>query len=192
MTDAGRKPDIMKLIARAPWREAVTYRDTWPHEYVVSQKNGAAGTPRRLLRADRAGRGRHPAVSFHNTGEYPFLGEYKYWTMTECPDIDLGCRRLRPQPRAPLPGPPRLRDTARRHRQERRLTVRQTRISGASGRRKGDRLPEAIQPIAVEDPIGRDDGQTARQGLCREYSVKGISMGSGQAPGARGVGNRDR
>jgi len=27
--------DIVKLIASAPWREAVTYRDSWPHEYVV-------------------------------------------------------------------------------------------------------------------------------------------------------------
>ena len=31
---------IMELIARAPWREAVTYRKTWPHEYVVSKKDG--------------------------------------------------------------------------------------------------------------------------------------------------------
>ena len=28
----------MELIANAPWREAVTYRDTWPHEYVVVNK----------------------------------------------------------------------------------------------------------------------------------------------------------
>ena len=27
---------LTELIARAPWREAVTYRDTWPHEYVLS------------------------------------------------------------------------------------------------------------------------------------------------------------
>ena len=27
--------DIVTLIDRAPWRETVTYRDTWPHEYVV-------------------------------------------------------------------------------------------------------------------------------------------------------------
>ena len=33
-------PEIMALIARAPWREAVTYRDTWPHEYVVVKKDG--------------------------------------------------------------------------------------------------------------------------------------------------------
>ena len=26
---------------------------------------------------------------FHQKRKYLFLGEYKYWTMTECPDIDL-------------------------------------------------------------------------------------------------------
>lgn len=26
------------LTAAAPWREAVTYRDTWPHEYVLLQR----------------------------------------------------------------------------------------------------------------------------------------------------------
>ena len=36
-----RNADIMSLIAQAPWREAVTYRETWPpHEYVVSEKDG--------------------------------------------------------------------------------------------------------------------------------------------------------
>ena len=30
---------LTELIARAPWREAVTYRDTWPHEYVLLQKD---------------------------------------------------------------------------------------------------------------------------------------------------------
>ena len=29
------KNDIRQFIDNAPWREAVTYRDTWPHEYVV-------------------------------------------------------------------------------------------------------------------------------------------------------------
>ena len=32
-------PDIMPLIARAPWREAVNYCDSWPHEYVVIKKD---------------------------------------------------------------------------------------------------------------------------------------------------------
>ena len=31
--------NIMALISRAPWREAVTYRHTWPHEYVVIRKD---------------------------------------------------------------------------------------------------------------------------------------------------------
>ena len=48
--------DIMALIARAPWREAVTYRDTWPHEYVVIQKDGQqellAAFCQRILRSE--------------------------------------------------------------------------------------------------------------------------------------------
>lgn len=31
---------LTDLIAAAPWREAVTFRDTWPHEYVLLQKDG--------------------------------------------------------------------------------------------------------------------------------------------------------
>ena len=27
--------ELTELIARAPWREAVTYTNTWPHEYVL-------------------------------------------------------------------------------------------------------------------------------------------------------------
>ena len=30
---------ITELIGRAPWREAVTYRKTWPHEYVLLRKD---------------------------------------------------------------------------------------------------------------------------------------------------------
>ena len=41
---------LTELIARAPWREAVTYRDTWPHEYVLSEKDGQ----RELLNAIHA------------------------------------------------------------------------------------------------------------------------------------------
>ena len=29
---------LTEVIARALWREAVTYRDTWPHEYVLSAR----------------------------------------------------------------------------------------------------------------------------------------------------------
>ncbi len=81
-------PDIMALIAQAPWREAVTYRDTWPHEYVVVKKDGQ----RDLLAAFCARIARGEGVECRFFGQrrrYLFLGEHKYWTMTDCPDIDL-------------------------------------------------------------------------------------------------------
>ena len=31
---------LNELITNAPWREAVTYRENWPHEYVLLQKDG--------------------------------------------------------------------------------------------------------------------------------------------------------
>ena len=81
-------PGIMELIARAPWREAVTYRDTWPHEYVVVKKDRQEG----LLAAfcARIAHGEGVECRFFNEKrKYLFLGDYKYWTMTDCPDIDL-------------------------------------------------------------------------------------------------------
>ena len=33
------KPTLTDLIDRAPWRETITYRDTWPHEYVLTEKD---------------------------------------------------------------------------------------------------------------------------------------------------------
>ena len=81
-------PDIMALIAKAPWREAVTYRDTWPHEYVVVKRDGQ----RDLLAAfcTRIARGEGVECRFFGQRRmYLFLGEHKYWTMTECSDIDL-------------------------------------------------------------------------------------------------------
>ena len=80
--------EIMELIAYAPWREAVTYRDSWPHEYVVVKKDAQE----ELLAAfcARIAQGEGVECSFfHQNRKYLFLGEYKYWTMTDCPDIDL-------------------------------------------------------------------------------------------------------
>ncbi|MYJ72805.1 MAG: hypothetical protein F4092_13765 [Rhodospirillaceae bacterium] len=82
------KPNIMELIAGAPWREAVTYRETWPHEYVVIKRDGQ----QELLAAfcERIERGEGVKCRFfHQRRKYLFLGDYKYWTMTECQDIDL-------------------------------------------------------------------------------------------------------
>lgn len=82
------KPDIMELIARAPWREAVTYRDTWPHEYVLIKRDGQ----QELLAAfcERIGFGEGVECAFFGQKRrYLFLDEYKYWTMTPCADINL-------------------------------------------------------------------------------------------------------
>ena len=83
-----QQPHIMKLIANAPWREAVTYRDTWPHEYVVAKRDGQ----QELLAAfcERITRGEGVECHFfHQRRKYLFLGDYKYWIMVECSDIDL-------------------------------------------------------------------------------------------------------
>ena len=79
--------DIMMLIAKAPWREAITYRDSWPHEYVVIQKDDQ----QELLAAfcDRILRGEGIQCRFyHQTRPYLFLGDYKYWVMDEVQEID--------------------------------------------------------------------------------------------------------
>ena len=81
-------PDIMALIERAPWREAVTYRETWPHEYVVIKKDGQQA----LLAAFCARIARGEGVEgrfFGQARDYLFVGDHKYWTMTDCADIDL-------------------------------------------------------------------------------------------------------
>ena len=70
------------MIARAPWREAVTYRDTWPHEYVVVEKDGQ----QELLAAfhHRISQGEGVECRFfHRTQKYLFLGEYKYWALQD-------------------------------------------------------------------------------------------------------------
>ena len=79
--------DLTKLIARAPWREAVTYRDTWPHEYVLTEKDDQRELLAAVCERFRAGEG--VACRFfrmHNT--YLFIGDHKYWLMTDYNSID--------------------------------------------------------------------------------------------------------
>ena len=80
--------DITGLIARAPWREAVTHRHSWPHEYVMVKKDGQEALLAAFCARISAGEG--VACQFFNQRrKYLFLGEHKYWTMTDCADIDL-------------------------------------------------------------------------------------------------------
>ena len=87
MTNDTETPDIMELIANAPWHEAVTYRDTWPHEYVVIQKDAQqdllAAFRQRVLKGEGV-----ECHFFHQTRPYLFLGGYKYWVMDEVEGID--------------------------------------------------------------------------------------------------------
>ena len=78
---------LTELIARAPWREAVTYRETWPHEYVLSERDRQQELLDAVCERFRAGEGvASRFFSMNNT--YLFIGEYKYWLMTDYNDID--------------------------------------------------------------------------------------------------------
>ena len=80
--------DIVGLIARAPWRAAVTYRDSWPHEYVMVKRDGQEALLAAFCARIAAGEGVE-CQFFNQRRKYLFLGENKYWTMTDCASIDL-------------------------------------------------------------------------------------------------------
>ena len=46
---------LTDLIAATPWREAVTYRDTWPHEYVLLQRDKQRTLVEAVCRRDAKG-----------------------------------------------------------------------------------------------------------------------------------------
>ena len=80
---------LSQLISDAPWREAVTYRDTWPHEYVLTEKD----SQQELLRAvcERFRNGEGVACRFFSMDNtYLFIGDYKYWLMTHWDSIQPG------------------------------------------------------------------------------------------------------
>ena len=68
---------LTELIARAPWREAVTYRQTWPHEYVLLQKDDHRELLEAVCQRLRDGEG-VPCRFFSMRNEYLFIGDYKY------------------------------------------------------------------------------------------------------------------
>lgn len=77
-----------ELISSAPWREAVTYRDSWPHEYVLSRKDGQRELFKVVCARLRAGEG-VAGTFFGNRNTYLFIGDYKYWLMTHWDALDL-------------------------------------------------------------------------------------------------------
>ena len=77
---------LTELVAAAPWREAKTFRETWPHEYVLLQKDGK----RELMQAvcERFGNGEGvPCWFFAMNNVYLFVGDYKYWFMADSDTI---------------------------------------------------------------------------------------------------------
>ena len=78
---------LPELITRAPWREAVTYRETWPHEYVLSEKDGQRELLKAICKRFRTGEG-VACRFFRMDNTYLFIGNYKYWLMTDYHNID--------------------------------------------------------------------------------------------------------
>ena len=79
--------ELTELIACAPWREAITYRDTWPHEYVLLQKDHQRELLEAVCERLRKGEG-VPARFFTMRNQYLFIGDYKYWLMKPPDQVD--------------------------------------------------------------------------------------------------------
>ena len=80
---------LTRLISQAQWREAVSYRDTWPHEYVLTQKDGQQELLEAIRERFEAGEG-VPGRFFRMDNLYLFVGEYKYWLMTHWRNLEPG------------------------------------------------------------------------------------------------------
>ena len=73
-------PTLKELIDRAPWREAVTYRHSWPHEYVLSKKDSQQELLEAVCQRFRDGEG-VTCQFMRRKNTYLFIGDYKYWLM---------------------------------------------------------------------------------------------------------------
>ena len=80
--------ELTELIAAAPWREASTYRETWPHEYVVIKKDKQEELLKAVCKRISAGEGVDGRF-FPLKNKYLFIGDYKYWLLPPCDEIDL-------------------------------------------------------------------------------------------------------
>ena len=81
-------PTLPELIERAPWHEAVTWRETWPHEYVFVSRDNQR--PLMDVICKRLTNGEGVDGRFYGrSSTYLFIGEYKYWVMTPCAEMDF-------------------------------------------------------------------------------------------------------
>lgn len=100
--------NLTQLIAQAPWREAVTYRETWPHQYVLLLKDRQAELVKAVCARICAGEGLVGRF-FRITPTYLFIADHKYWFMSPCAAMDFDADADNPDPaseivlnRAPL------------------------------------------------------------------------------------------
>ena len=77
---------LTELIAAAPWREAVMFRKTWPHEYVLLQKDGERELMQAVCQRMRDGEAFN-GYFFSRPTIYLFIGDYKYWFMADSDTI---------------------------------------------------------------------------------------------------------
>ena len=130
------KPALTDLIKGASWREAVTYRESWPHEYVLSEKDGQKDLLAAVVERFKAGEG-VACRFFQMNNTYLFVGDYKYWLMVDYNEVDAyGAEGDYILNRAPsVSGPAGLCNPARRHGSGLRTTrlVRPTRARRLKG-----------------------------------------------------------
>ena len=73
---------LTEIIERAPWRWASTYEKTWPHEYVLLQKDSQrellVAVCERLINGEGV-----PGRFFSMHNQYLFIGDHKYWFMAD-------------------------------------------------------------------------------------------------------------
>lgn len=80
---------LTDLIQSAHWREAVTFKDTWPHEYVLTEKDGQQELLAEVCHRFRDGEG-VACRFFSRENTYLFIGDHKYWLMTHWDKIEPG------------------------------------------------------------------------------------------------------
>ena len=79
---------LMELVESAPWREAVTYRGTWPHEYVLTCRDDCADLLALIVERWKAREGVKERF-FRMENTYLLIGDYKYWIMTPYEEFDV-------------------------------------------------------------------------------------------------------
>ena len=78
---------LTELIAAASWRWARTYEDTWPHEYVLLQKDGERDLMQAVCASGFMDGEAFNGYFFRRPTVYLFVGDYKYWFMSDADTI---------------------------------------------------------------------------------------------------------